>query len=50
MITSWFAIALDDDKNYRRILREKTDCKQSIGESLYVTIIYNEGSDENSEV
>ena len=34
----------------RRILREKTDCKQSIVESLYVTVIYNEGSDEKSEV
>ena len=34
----------------RRILREKTDCKQSIVESLYVTVIYNEGSDQKSEV
>ena len=34
----------------RRILREKTDFKQSIVESVYVTVIYNEGSDEKSEV
>ena len=28
IITSWFAIALDEIRT-RRILREKTDCKQS---------------------
>ena len=49
IITSWFAIALDEIRT-RRILREKTDCKQPMVESLYVTVIYNEGSDEKSEV
>ena len=44
-----FAIALDEIRT-RRILREKTDCKQSIVESLYVTVIYTEDSDEKSEV
>ena len=29
IITSWFAIALDEIRT-RRILREKADCKQSI--------------------
>ena len=49
VIVTWFAIALDEIRT-RRILREKTDCKQSIVESLYVTVIYTEDSDEKSEV
>ena len=30
IITSWFAVALDEIRS-RRILREKADCKESIG-------------------
>ena len=40
IITSWFAIALDEIRT-RRILREKADCKQSKLSEMSLTYIKN---------